>query len=113
MNVAFLQNGYTIIHSGREDGIHRQDVVLILSSEYVNGLLSCEVVSPRMVSVRAKTSTGVRNIIQVYADSSYLELYQYFLDMMQLKISAIQKGEELEVHGNDQHSSWTYIVGKF
>ena len=33
VDVAFQQNRYTIIHSGREDGIHRQGVALILSSE--------------------------------------------------------------------------------
>ena len=55
VDVAFQQNGYMIIHSGREDGIHRQGVAPILSSEYVNGLLSYKAVSPRMVSVGAKT----------------------------------------------------------
>ena len=51
VDVAFQQNGYTIIHSGREGGIHRQVVALDLSSESANGLLSYEAVSPRMVSV--------------------------------------------------------------
>ena len=59
VGVAYQQNGYTIIHHGREDGIYRQAVALIISSEYTNGLLSYEAVSPRTVSVRVKTRTGV------------------------------------------------------
>ena len=55
MDVAFQQNRYMIFHSGREDGIHRQGVALNLSFEYVNGLLSYETVSLRMISDR----TGV------------------------------------------------------
>ena len=57
VDVDFQQNGYMIIHSGREDSIHRQSVALILS--YENGLLSYEAVSQRMVNVRVKTRTGV------------------------------------------------------
>ena len=40
--VMWMQNGYTIIRSGREDDIYRQGVPLFLSSEYANGLLSYE-----------------------------------------------------------------------
>ena len=114
---------YTIIHFGREDGIHRKCVLLILSSEYAKGLLSCEAVFPRMVSASVRrTRTGVRNIIQVYApDSSYLdEQYQYVQDLLQLKISAVQKGEELRIQGNfnatvgdEQHSSLPEVIEKF
>ena len=62
------------------------------------------------------------NTIQVYSpDTSYPdEKYQYFLDLRQLRISVIQKGEELQVQGNfntkmgdDQHSSGPEVVGKF
>ena len=85
----------TFIHSGREDGIHRQGVAIILSSEYANGLPSYEAVSPRMVSVRMKTRTDARNIIQVYVpDPSYHD-EQDFLDLLQLRISAVRNGEEL------------------
>ena len=59
VDAAFQQNGYTIIHSGREDDIHRQGAALILLPEYANGLLSYEAVSPRTVSVGVKTRTGV------------------------------------------------------
>ena len=119
VDVAFQQNGYTIIHSGREDGIHRHGVALILSSKYATSLLSYEVISPRMMSVRVKTRTGARNIIQHH--SSYPdEQYQDFQDLLQLKICAIQKAEELQVQGdfnakvgNDQHSSRPEVVGKF
>ena len=97
VDVAFQQNGYTIIHSGREDGIHSQGVALVLSSQYGNDLLSYEDVSPRTVNVRVKTRIGVRNIIQVYApDLTYPdEQYQDFQDLLQLKISSVQKAEEL------------------
>ena len=104
MGVAFQQNGYTIIQTGREYGIDRQGVALILSSEYANGLLSYEAVFPMMVSVCVKTRTGLRNISQVYAPSS----------------SFFQNGEELQVQGDynetvgeDQHFSWPEVVGTF
>ena len=74
-----------------------------------------------MVSVRVKTRTGVRNIIQVYAtDSSYLdEQHQYVLDLQHLKITAFQMGEKVQVHGDfnakvgGQHSSWPEVAGNF
>ena len=71
-------------------------IALIFSCEYANGLLSYEAVSPRMVSVGVKIRTGVRNTIQVYApDSSYCGE-----DLLLLKISVVQKAEELQVQGD-------------
>ena len=47
------------------------------------------------------------------------EQYQHFLELPQLKLNAVLKGEELHVQrdfnanvGDDQHSSWPELVGK-
>ena len=42
-------------------------LLVILLSEYANGLLSYECASPRMASVRMKTRIGVRTITKDYA----------------------------------------------
>ena len=73
VDVVFQQNRYMIIQSGREDGIQRQSVALNLSSEYVNGLLSYEAVSLRMVSVRVKTRT-VCDTSSTYMHQTHLTL---------------------------------------
>ena len=91
----FRKNGYTIILAGRKDDTHRQGVAFVLLSQYAEGLVSYEAVSPRTVSVWVKTRTGVRNTIHIYAPySSYTDEHnQDFLDLLQLDISAVQKGE--------------------
>ena len=50
VDVAFQQNLYPIIHSGKENDILRQGVALILFFEYANSLVSYEAVLPMMVS---------------------------------------------------------------
>ena len=74
----------------------------------MNCLFSYQAVSPRMVCVRVKTRTGVRNIVEVYApDSSYhYENHQDFMDMLELKTSTVEKGEELQV----QFNKWTTTI---
>ena len=66
----FYHGSYRILTSGREDGIHREGVALILTKKASSALLSFEPISPRMLKARFRTRFGALTIIQVYAPTA-------------------------------------------
>ena len=114
-------NGWTIVASGRGDGVHRQGVALVISRELSDQLVSYERISERTVYVTIRLEGVTVRFVQVYApDSSYPdEVYQEFLDELQAVLAGTPQGEELVVMGDlnarvgsDKHHIWPEVVGK-
>ena len=91
---------YTIILSGRKDGINREGVGLLVSQQILQCLQSYETVSSIMMTAKFKLKEGMLNVIQVYAPTSaYSEDdSDAFYDALQLHIQKVP--ESLIVMGD-------------
>lgn len=57
---------YRILSWGREDGIHRSEVALILGQKEHKSLFGYEPINDRLITARFRTKTGAVTICQVY-----------------------------------------------
>ena len=119
---AFEKSDYTIIHSGRNDNIHRQGVALILHKGTAEHLKGYELVSERLLVIQLETSTDPLFIFQVYApDSTYIEEeVEAFYETLQDHINKLPRKRKLVLLGDfnakvgqQSHTVWPRIVGKF
>lgn len=116
----FYHGSYRILTSGREDGIHREGVALILTKKASSALLSFEPISPRMLKARFRTRFGAMTIIQVYAptaaakeediDKFYTDL-QRTVDNTARQDVMIVMGDLNAKVGTDA-SAWNGVIGQ-
>ena len=98
----FYHGSYRILTSGREDGIHREGVALILTKKASTALLSFEPISPRMLKARFRTRFGALVIIQVYAltTAAKEEIIDQFYSDLQRTVDNTARRDVLIVMGD-------------
>ena len=111
------QDGYKIIFSGRQYGIHQGGVAMVLQKEAQRSLIGYDTVSPRIIKARFRTSNGATIIIQVYAPTSttseddiddfYTQLQSAVEessnhDMMVITGDFNAKLDQIGIHGREQ-----------
>ena len=117
------QNGYVIIHSSREDGIHRQGVATIIKKETAENLVSYDCISSRLMTATFQWNTNeVTTFFTVYApDSSYDDVeVDNFYDELQIEINRLPRKNNIVILGDfnasvgeDTYSDWPEVVGKY
>ena len=120
MRGEFTHGSYRILTSGREDGIHREGVALILTKKASSALLSFEPISPRMLKARFRTRFGAMAIIQVYAPTSAAkeeDIDQFYIDL-QRTMDNTAKQDVLIVMGDlnakvgSDDGAWNGVIGQ-
>jgi len=92
-----LLQGYRIRSSGREDGLHRSGVALILGKRAQGALIDFEPVNDRIITSRFKIMTGILTICQVNAPTAAAEEEDTgeFYEKLQNVINKTPKGDFL------------------
>jgi exonuclease III len=116
----YYHGSYRILTSGREDGIHREGVALILTKKASSALLSFEPISPRMLKARFRTRFGALVIIQVYAPTAAAkeEVIDQFYADLQRTVDNTARQDVLIVMGDlnakvgIDASAWNGVIGQ-
>ena len=84
---AFEHQNFVILQAGRNDGLHRQGVALIINKEFSKSMTSYQTISERLICATFNTVEGPTTVFQTYApDSSYSnETSEEFYDLLQDK----------------------------
>ena len=111
-----------ILQAGRNDGLHRQGVALIINKEFSKSMTSYQAISERLICATFNTVEGPTTVFQTYApDSSYSnETSEEFYDLLQDKIKALPRNNKYILLGDfnakvgtDQQENWPREVGKY
>ena len=119
---AFEHQNFVILQAGRNDGLHRQGVALIINKEFSKSMTSYQAISERLICATFNTVEGPTTVFQTYApDSSYSnETSEEFYDLLQDKIKALPRNNKYILLGDfnakvgtDQQENWPREVGKY
>ena len=99
---ALEHQNFVILQAGRNDGLHRQGVALIINKEFSKSMTSYQAISERLICATLNTVEGPTTVFQTYApDSSYSnETSEEFYDLLQDKIKALPRNNKYILLGD-------------
>jgi hypothetical protein len=117
----FEKDGYKIIYSGRDDGLHQQGVGMLISTEAKKALLGYDTVGPRIIKARFKTTHGKATVIQVYAPTADCadSVIDEFYALLQQTVNNTSNTDLMVIMGDfnakvgTDWKTWKGAIGKF
>ena len=119
---SFEEGKYVVLHSCRQDTVHRQGVAIVMSKEIAECMTDYKLISERMMSVTLAFKEGHLTIFQVYApDTSYSDVeIDMFYEQLQDNLNDIPKSNKQIVLGDfnakigyDAYLNWPAVSGRF
>ncbi|KAK3090899.1 hypothetical protein FSP39_015581 [Pinctada imbricata] len=97
-----LQSGRAMLYSGREDGLHKEGVGIILSNKAKKSLMEWKPIDERLMYARFFTTSLKISIVVVYSptNESAEEVKEAFLEQLQSVINNIPKHDVLLIIGD-------------
>jgi hypothetical protein len=102
-----LSTGETVIYSGREDGIHRSGVAIMMSKLAGSALMEWRPVNERIITARFYSKFIKLTIIQVYAPTMDAddETKETFYEQLQTEVKRTHKHDIVLITG-DLNAKW-------